>query len=252
MTGTKLTALGVPIALLVLALAALVATNKPAEAATDKLPDLGMAKLNNIQIQNTNDQRLLRFDTVIVNTGAGSFELHGSRLDASTDMTKVTQRIYNDAGGYRDVPTTAQMYWSGDGHNHWHVRDLEEYELIRLDNGKKVGTGAKQGFCFRDNYEFGSTQDAYYTDCGHDRDALEVRMGLSRGWGDIYTWKTVGQYIDITNLKSGRYRLQAMADAGTWFEESDETNNVTWVNIRIKGSRVSVIKYGPAAEPISG
>lgn len=235
---------------LVLALAVLVATNKPAEAATDRLPDLGMAKLTSIQIQKTDDRRLLRFDAVIVNIGAGSFELHGSRPDTSTDMTEVIQRIYNDAGGYRNRATTAQMYWSGDGHNHWHVRDLEEYELIRLDNGKKVGTGAKQGFCFHDNYEFGSSQPAYYTSCGHDPNALKVMMGLSRGWGDIYSWKTVGQYIDITDLKSGRYRLRATADAGGWFEEADETNNFTWVNIRISGSSVSVKKYGPAAEPI--
>jgi hypothetical protein len=27
------------------------------------------------------------------------------------------------------------MGWSGDGHNHWHVIGLEEYELDRLDNG---------------------------------------------------------------------------------------------------------------------
>jgi hypothetical protein len=236
---------------LALPMAMLGTYSAPAGAATDKLPDLGMAQLNNIQIENTNGQRLLRFDTVIVNTGAGNFELRGSRSDTSTDMTKVIQRIYDDAGGYRNRKTTAQMYWSGDGHNHWHVRDLEEYELIRLDNGKKlVGTGAKQGFCFRDNYEFGSTQDAFYTSCGHDPDALKVRMGLSRGWGDIYSWKTVGQYIDITNLESGRYRLQATADAGEWFEESDETNNFTWVDIQISSSSVSVKSYGPAAQPI--
>jgi len=34
------------------------------------------------------------------------------------------------------------MYFAGDGHTHWHVRDLETYELIRSDNGSKVGTGA--------------------------------------------------------------------------------------------------------------
>jgi hypothetical protein len=237
---------------LTLPMAVLSTYSVPARAATDRLPDLGMAKLTRIQIQNTDGQRLLRFDAAIVNIGAGSFELHGSRPDTSTDMTEVTQRIYDDAGGYRDRPTTAQMYWAGDGHNHWHVRDLEEYELIRLDNGKKVGTGAKEGFCFHDNYKFGSTEPAYYTSCGHDPDALEVTMGLSRGWGDLYSWKTVGQYIDITDLNSGRYRLQAMADAGGWFEESDETNNVTWVNIQIKGGKVSVIKYGPSALPISG
>jgi subtilase family serine protease len=35
------------------------------------------------------------------------------------------------------------------------------------------------------------------------------------------------QYIDITGLKSGRYRLQATADASNWFTESNESNNTT-------------------------
>jgi hypothetical protein len=164
----------------------------------------------------------------------------------------VTQRIFDDAGAYRDVPTTAEMYYAGDGHNHWHLRDLESYELIRLDNGVKVGTGAKEGFCFFDNYRFGSTADPYYLGCSnHQPDALAVKMGLSRGWGDTYGWQTVGQYIDVTNLTSGRYRLQATADAPDWFVESNNTNNFTWANVQLKHGQVSVLRYGPSAQPIS-
>ncbi len=219
-------------------------------AASDRLPDLAMARLNHVQIERTEGRSLLRFDAVIVNVGAGSFELHGSRPTTETDMTTVTQRIYDDAGGSRFVPTTAQMYWSGDGHDHWHARDLEEYELIRLDNGKKVGAGGKEGFCFQDNYQYGSTEPPFYTSCDHNPEALSVTMGLLRGWGDIYPWRTVGQYIDVTGLKSGRYRLWATADATDQFEESNEANNFTWVDIQKSGSSVVVKRYGPAAEPI--
>jgi len=162
----------------------------------------------------------------------------------------VTQRIYNDAGGYRDVATTAQMFFAGDGHTHWHLLDLESYELIRLDNGRKVGTGAKEGFCFFDNYRFGSTHDAFYKNCGRNPDALQVRMGLSRGWGDRYGAGTIGQYIDITNLTSGRYKLRATADADNWFSETNNSNNFTWVDIQISGNSVKVIRQGPAAQPI--
>jgi hypothetical protein len=113
-----------------------------------------------------------------------------------------------------------------------------------------VGTGAKHGFCFQDNYEFGSAKPAYYTTCGHDPDALRVRMGLSRGWGDIYKASIVDQYIDVTGLTSGRYRLRATADTGGWFKERQETNNFTWVDIRLQANRVRVIDYGPAARRI--
>ena len=256
MVGTLVTKRAVillcAVAAATLAIVLAMVVSRPAGAATDRLPDLGMARLTNIQIQNTNDGRqLLRFDTKIVNIGAGAFEVHGSRPDTSTSTMSVTQRIFDDAGGYRDVPTTAQMYYAGDGHNLWHVRNLESYTLTRLDNGAKVGRGAKEGFCFFDNYRFGSTADPFYLGCANNQpDALAVTMGLSPGWGDTYSWSTVGQYIDVTNLTSGRYKLRATADKANWFEESNETNNFTWANVQIQSGQVRVLKYGPSAQPI--
>jgi Lysyl oxidase len=235
-----------------LALAVLAAASEPAGAATDVLPDLGMARVQDLAIQNTSDGRkLLRFDSIVVNVGAGAFEVRGRRPDTTSEMT-VRQRIYNDAGGYRMRSTTAQMYFAGDGHTHWHLRDLEEYTLERLDNGALVGTGAKHGFCFYDNYRFGSNQARYYRGCGKNPDALSVKMGLSRGWGDIYQSTLPDQYIDITGLVSGSYRLTATADAADWFSETNDTNNFTWVDIQISGNSVSVTRYGPYAQPISG
>ena len=238
------------------ALAALAAASKPARAATDVRPDLRMARLQDLQIENTADGRkLLRFDSIVVNVGDGAFEVIGRRPD-TTSKLKVHQRIYDDAGGSRKRSTTARMYFAGDGHTHWHVRDLQDYVLRRLDNGKLVGTGAKHGFCFFDNYRFGSAQGPFYTRqtsppaCGRSSSELRVKMGLSRGWGDIYQSSLPDQYIDITGLTSGRYKLRATADADNWFSETNNTNNFTWVDIQISGNSVSVIEYGPAAQPI--
>ena len=75
-------------------------------------------------------------------------------------------------------------------------------------------------------------------------------MGLSRGWGDRYSYWLPDQYIDVAGLTSGRYRLQATADASNWFLESDESNNFTWVDIQISGNSLSVVGYGPATQPI--
>jgi hypothetical protein len=251
----------VAVAILVVMLLA-VAAGKPAAAATDQLPDLGMDKLTGIQLTKCADttgdcafagQRQLRFDTRIVNTGAGAFEAHGSRPSISTSTMSVTQRIFDDAGGYRDVSTAGQMYYAGDGHNHWHLKDLESYTLTRLDSGVKVGSGAKEGFCFSDDYRFGSTANPFYIGCADGQpDALAVTMGLSRGWGDTYGWGSVGQYIDVTNLTSGRYRLQATADNANLFLESDNTNNFTWADVQLQGGKVRVLKYGPSATPVSG
>ena len=240
------------VATLVVALAVL--ASKPAGAASDSLPDLGMAHPKELKIENTSDGRkLLRFSSIVVNVGSGPFELHGQRADGASTMT-TQQRIFDSSGGHRDIPTEAIMYYGGDGHNHWHVRDLEDFELVRLDNGKLVGTGAKHGFCFYDNYRYGSSDPAHYTAsggaCGGGASATRTMMGLSVGWGDKYGYRLPDQYIDITGLPSGRYRLRATADAGNWFSESDNTNNFAWVNIKISGSSVSVVRYGPAAQPI--
>ena len=136
------------------------------------------------------------------------------------------------------------------------MKDLLDFELQRLDNGVKVGNFAKQGFCFFDNYNFGSPDPAFYTpkstrSCGGGLSATQTMMGLSPGWGDKYGRALVGQYIDITGLSPGRYRLIGTADANDWFLESDNANNVAWIGINLRGDGTfRIFEYGPGATPI--
>ena len=226
------------------------------------LPDLGMAPLADIQIRNTGTQKQLRFSTTIVNVGAGEFEVTGRRPDTTTKDMTTTQRIHDSVGDYRDRSTAATFIYSGDGHDHWHVKDLEDYDLFQLDaSGNVVGSalveqGEKIGFCFFDNAYYGSSQPEYYRGCeGGNPDALRVTMGLSMGWGDTYGANTVGQYLDITGLADGRYRLVVKADGDSAdgsnrFLESDETNNSTWADLQVTGDSVTVLEYGPGTPPI--
>jgi len=230
---------------------ALIAPALPAGGATDKPPDLAMARLRSVQTENTADgRRLLRFSAVIVNIGVGTFELHAQRSSTSSTWSG-QQVIFDNAGGSRTVATTAQFIYGGDGHNHWHVKDLEGYDLVRSDNGVKVGTGAKSGFCFFDNYQYkltlpGAPQSAVYTrtGCGTST-SLSLKTGLSVGWGDIYTYRLPDQYIDITGLAPGRYRLWATADPGSWFEESNNANNATWADLQLTGTSVTTLARAP-------
>jgi hypothetical protein len=224
-----------------------------AVGASDRLPDLGMGALTNLSIDTTtiSGHRLLRFRTLIANVGSGPFETIGSRPDGSVSEMTVVQRIYDDAGSYRDTGTSATMFYSGDGHNHWHVRDAEAYELRRLDNGVKVGTGAKHGFCYYDNARYrlslaGAPPDPVYvtSGCG-TQSSLTVTTGLSVGWGDIYAATLPFQWIDITGLKPGHYRLQATADPQNSFVESNDNNNGTWVDIQLKSNSVKIVATGP-------
>jgi hypothetical protein len=231
----------------------------PIGAVSDCLPDLGMDQLRDFSIQKTSDgRRLLRFTAKIVNVGKCAFEVRGQRSSTSTpDMTTVYQRIFNDGGSYRDVLTPATMFYAGDGHTHWHLRNLEDYELDRLDNGVKVGTGAKRGFCFFDTERYqrytapGVPSSPVYTgsnSCAAGQpSALTAMEGLSIGWGDVYHASLPDQYINITGLGPGRYRLHATADPSHWFTEANESNNFTWVDIQLTGGGLRILGYGPIA-----
>jgi len=227
-------------------------------------PDLRMAQISDVALQDTGSQLQLRFSATIVNVGAGPMELSASRPDSSSPAWDISQRVYDGGGGSILVPVSgANLVWGGDGHSHWHVSNLEAYELDRLDNGSKVGTGMKGGFCFFDTTAFrltlpGAPTASVYTPgsvCGQsDQSATSVKMGISVGWGDRYGSGLRDQYIDVSNLTSGNYRLVATADAGNEFAEGDDTNNTTWVDLKLElnlkkkghgANKVSVVGYGP-------
>lgn len=229
-----------------------------ATAADPLLPDLGMAPLSDVYLAVTGTgQKQLRFSATIVNVGRGPFELAAARSDTSSAFS-VTQRIHAGDGGVSALPTDATLAFAGDGHTHWHVRDLERYELTRLDNGVKVGTSAKSGFCFFDTTAYrlslpGAPSNWVYgpDGCG-EASSLAVSMGLSVGWGDMYPWTLPDQFVDVTDLAGGKYRLIAHADPLGWFAESREDNNATWVDIALtvnkRGTaKLRILGYGPTA-----
>jgi hypothetical protein len=73
-------------------------------------------------------------------------------------------------------------------------------------------------------------------------------VGLSVGWGDIYPWNFVFQWIDISGLPGGRYRVRATVDLRNDYDESIEDDNCTWSIIDIpapgNGTGVTVEKQG--------
>lgn len=225
--------------------------------AEPELPDLGMAPLADLHVTSTPDGRqLLRFSATIVNVGAGPLQLLASR-SSDTSEFRITQRVAAADGAHSDVPVDGELVFGGDGHSHWHVKDLETYELQRLDAGARVGTGSKVGFCFFDGEPHrlslpGAPRSEKFDrrGCG-DRSSLEVSMGVSVGWGDPYAWTLPDQYIDITGLNTGRYRLIATADLEGRFQETATRNNETWVEITLANRdgqlSLAVLDFGPAA-----
>ncbi len=229
-------------------------SSRSAASGPDLLPDEGMTRLRSFHVDTTTipGHTLLRFTTEPVNIGAGPLELRGSRPNTSTPTMSVVQRIYDDSGGVRSVSVPSFMFWAGDGHNHWHVNDFISTELHRTDNGVKVGNFAKQGFCLTDSNPFnvslpGAPNSKVYKGCVMGGQAsLAVKTGTSVGWGDRYGYQLAFQWIDITGLTPGRYRLTATVDAQNYYLESDETNNTTYTILQLNGDNtVKVIRHGP-------
>jgi len=216
------------------------------------LPDLGMAPLRDFRIDTSSGSRLLRFSAEIVNVGSGPFEVRGRRPDTTVAAMTVRQRIHNVDGSKSWRRTAASMFYAGDGHDHWHVKDLERYTIHPVASDNELGRGAKTGFCFSDNAAYRTTlagvpHSPVYQSCGLPSSTI-VTMGLSIGWGDVYGWNLAWQWIDIGGLPAGDYVVRARADPQALFAESDVANNMTWTKIHIgTANDVTVVEQGPSA-----
>ncbi|MGH8869656.1 MAG: lysyl oxidase family protein [Actinomycetes bacterium] len=223
---------------------------------TPLLPDLGVRTLRGFTITNADGVKQLRFPGVTANVGAGPFEIRGTRSSTSDTTWDMVQTIYNSNGTKQSHATPGPtLYFAGDGHAHWHVRDLDSYELLNA-SGTEVAVGEKHGFCFQDNTKYkdwpgqhaGSPASPVYESgvvCGaHKPDALTVKQGISVGWADTYASTLRDQYIDISGLPDGDYRVQITADWADWFDEKNEANNTSWATIRISGNTVTRLDTG--------
>jgi hypothetical protein len=236
-------------ALVVTVPAPAVATHPPVEAG---LPDIGMLPPTDFSIQSRpRGQRWLRFDTVIVNIGPGPFQVYGhDDLTDATSKHAVVQEVW-DGTSWAEQPTEAVMSYSGDGHDHWHVENLQDWTIVNANDAaaRVLAKGAKTGFCFWDNYRYGSTASPHYHP--YTTDACElmgdgtVPMGLAVGWGDEYPSTIAYQYIDISGLPNGDYVVTVVADPQNWFIEASDANNSSWTKIRISRKNVQVLEYGP-------
>lgn len=237
------------------------AIRRPAPLATPVsplLPDLVMGPIEEVKggLAEFTQAPVVRVEATIVNKGAGDFLLSARRDFPWSDRWIVYQRFLEADGGYSERETPADLTFTGVPHSHWHVKNMETHRLEFADSGEIASEVIKQGFCPYDTDKYdgelaGAPINPVYveTDCEGPVWVTSLTMGVSVGWGDKYPWPLVEQSIDITDLPGGRYRIREIADPFDWFEEQDESNNETWVDIEITTTgtipRVEVVDRAP-------
>ncbi|HKQ40387.1 MAG TPA: lysyl oxidase family protein [Verrucomicrobiae bacterium] len=112
-------------------------------------------------------------------------------------------------------------------HGHFHMHGVADYDLLNA-NGTAVVRARKQGWCFRDNNAFRPGAGPAKYDCAN--------QGISAGWEDIYDKSLDCQWLDITGVPGGQYRLRVIVNPDHVFEEANYANNTVTVVITLPGA----------------
>jgi Lysyl oxidase/Bacterial Ig domain len=227
-------------AVLAIATALLAPAAAPAQSSPELLPDLvadppGSPSQPHVErLGDGRDYLLVRFDGTIHNAGRGPLEIRGSD-PANGVMSRTWQRIFRADSSFRDDhsrhPTI--RYENADGHRHWHLMGAARYSLRSEGDNALVTAAAKVGFCLLDSERvdgFGPTAKVYTRAwtryCGEGQPtAADVREGISAGWRDLYPDYFPFQWVDVSDVAPGRYRIAAEVDPDGFVIESNESNN---------------------------
>lgn len=203
-------------------------------------------------VSDTSGNRVLRFDTLIANSGVGPLELFPVVADCTgngdyNDDRTVYQRVYRDGnanGVYDSLDLAADLSPAGcmtfhPEHNHWHLEDFAHYALTK--DGSFVRSSDKVSFCLMDSRQVDPTapgspaSPSYFGYCGQN----DIE-GISVGWGDLYGKGLAGQSLDLNDLPDGSYCLSETVDPDNRLRETDDTNNTTNTGLLIEGTTVTL------------
>jgi len=207
--------------------------NQPNGLGLELLPDLTVLADENLDylygwfLDRTEvaGRTLLRLSTATANSGAGPLELRGS-----SSSPGVNQRIYLSGGGYTDRYAGTFTFHAGHGHLHFddwvnfHLRAVLANDAV----GDIVASGDKISFAIIDLVEYDLGLPGAPAEDQYDGG---LTQGISVGWADVYSASLPDQWIDVTDIPSGRYWLEAVVDPFNNIKESNETNNLTRILI---------------------
>jgi Lysyl oxidase len=206
------------------------------------LPDLEQVPAEAISIVDKDGRERLVFLSAVENAGRGPLLVSGRRPTLGTAEMSASQLVRRADGSATTYPVRSRLrFVVSETHRHWHLLGFESYEL-RSPDGQAIGRDHKTGFCLGDRYDVdararipGEPSEAVWTqECGRGQPKrLEIREGLSPGYGDDYVPLLEGQYIDVTGLSPGRYVLVHRVNPRRDLLESSYANNAASVLLEL-------------------
>jgi hypothetical protein len=122
-----------------------------------------------------------------------------------------------------------QLYQYDVCHGHDHLIGFADYGLLNVDGTLRVA-GHKQGFYPSDS--------ASYCDRSRANNVAGDYLYISSGWADVYPGGIACQWIDVTDVPDGDYRLRVRVNASGVIVEDDQLPDEVDVPITIAGDRV--------------
>jgi hypothetical protein len=124
-------------------------------------------------------------------------------------------------------PTMNPLFQFSPCHGHYHFNGYARFAIYDAE-GREVVTGRKQAFCLIDverDDSFPLARQQPQFDCGN--------QGISIGWSDIYSSGLPCQFIDVTDVPPGQYRLVVAIDPDNLIPELDDSNNTAEVMVQL-------------------
>jgi hypothetical protein len=118
-------------------------------------------------------------------------------------------------------------------HDHYHFAGYALYQLIGAD-GQEVLRGKKRAFCLEDytptDFPLRRSAEPKY-DCDY--------QGIQVGWADTYYNGLVCQFMDVTSVQPGTYRLRVTVNPDHVFPELSYDNNSVELPVSVPATPAS-------------
>ena len=156
-------------------------------------------------------RRLIRFDTLAANTAPFDFS----------------------AGAYQ-----SSLYFFS-GHSHYHLAGFVRYQLFDLLGAPVTPARGPIAWLPGDAAPYVSAPwvrpGFFYWSPSYWPAFTPGVPGIQRGWSSLNTRDQDCQWVDVTDVPTGRYKLRATINPDGIFRESDLTNNTVEVEVTLTG-----------------